>query len=342
MADALLQIEGLEQTLRRRGGIRCHSPRRAGRRAACRHRSERCRQDHAVGQLAGEIVPDAGRIHFAGADVTPLPTDRRSRLGLARSFQITSLFLDFTALDNVALGCRRMPVIPSISACRAQRARPARAGAPPRSPASASPAAPTCRSPSQPRRASQLEIAMALATSPRMLLLDEPMAGMDRRRSARMVTALRELKRELTILLIEHDVMLVSFRRPYHRPGLWPHHRVRSPRGDPCQRGRAAGLSRRARAGPCLTRPCSSLTASDQLRAEQGPVRHLVAIAPGEMVTLMGQRHGQDHDRSLDHGAYAGDGGLHPVRRPADPRPAGLSRGEARRTGAGGSAGFPT
>ena len=56
-----------------------------------------------IGQLAGEIAPDAGRIHFDGHDITALPTYRRSQLGLARSFQITSLFPDFTALDNVAL-----------------------------------------------------------------------------------------------------------------------------------------------------------------------------------------------------------------------------------------------
>ena len=56
-----------------------------------------------IGQLAGEIAADAGRIRFEGRDVTALPTDRRSQLGLARSFQITSLFLDFTVLDNVAL-----------------------------------------------------------------------------------------------------------------------------------------------------------------------------------------------------------------------------------------------
>src|SRR6201987_5035709 len=56
-----------------------------------------------ISQLAGEIVPDAGRIRFDGGDITALPIYRRSQLGLARSFQITSLFLDFTALDNVAL-----------------------------------------------------------------------------------------------------------------------------------------------------------------------------------------------------------------------------------------------
>src|SRR5207237_6306482 len=56
-----------------------------------------------IGEVTGEIAPDAGRIRFDGGDITALPVHRRSRLGLARSFQITSLFLDFTALDNVAL-----------------------------------------------------------------------------------------------------------------------------------------------------------------------------------------------------------------------------------------------
>src|SRR5262249_42025904 len=56
-----------------------------------------------IGQLAGEIAPAAGRIRFAGRDITGLPIFRRSQLGLARSFQITSLFFDFTVLDNVAL-----------------------------------------------------------------------------------------------------------------------------------------------------------------------------------------------------------------------------------------------
>jgi branched-chain amino acid transport system ATP-binding protein len=56
-----------------------------------------------IGQLTGEVVPDSGSIRFAERDITALPIYRRSALGLARTFQITSLFLDFTALDNVAL-----------------------------------------------------------------------------------------------------------------------------------------------------------------------------------------------------------------------------------------------
>src|SRR5207237_733390 len=56
-----------------------------------------------LGQLTGELAPDAGRVRFGAKDITPLPIHQRSQLGLARSFQITSLFPDFTALDNVAL-----------------------------------------------------------------------------------------------------------------------------------------------------------------------------------------------------------------------------------------------
>ncbi len=76
-----------------------------------------------IGQLTGEIAPDGGRIVFDGRDITMLPVYRRSQLGLARSFQITSLFADFTALDNVALAvqapCR--PLVPLL-ARRAERA----------------------------------------------------------------------------------------------------------------------------------------------------------------------------------------------------------------------------
>src|SRR5476651_708839 len=56
-----------------------------------------------IAQLSGQLTPDSGRIHFAGNDITQLPMYRRSALGLARSFQITSLFLDLSVLDNVAL-----------------------------------------------------------------------------------------------------------------------------------------------------------------------------------------------------------------------------------------------
>src|SRR5713101_301355 len=160
-----------------------------------------------IGELSGEIAPDDGRIRFEGGDVTLLPSWRRSRLGLARSFQITSLFADFTALDNVALA------VQAHAGHSFRFWRPARGEARLREPARAalarvgleSRADVVCANLSHGEHR-QLEIAMALATGPRMFLLDEPMAGMGPDESARMIALLRELKREQTILLIEHDM----------------------------------------------------------------------------------------------------------------------------------------
>jgi branched-chain amino acid transport system ATP-binding protein len=75
-----------------------------------------------ISQLTGQLMPNSGTVHFAGRDVTRLPSYQRSRLGLARSFQITSLLPDFTAADNVALAARRMTDTRSDSgAARARR-----------------------------------------------------------------------------------------------------------------------------------------------------------------------------------------------------------------------------
>ena len=163
-----------------------------------------------IGQLAGEIAPDGGRIEFAKADITRLPAWRRSRLGLARSFQITSLFPDFSALDNVALAVQAHAGH-SFRFWRDAREKPGL-----REPARAALArlAIAERADMLVSRLShgehrQLELAVALATRPRMLLLDEPMAGMGPDESARMVATLRELKGEITILLIEHDMEAV-------------------------------------------------------------------------------------------------------------------------------------
>ena len=160
-----------------------------------------------IGQLAGEIVPEKGRIFFHGRDITRMPTHRRSALGLARSFQITSLFLDFTVLDNVALA------VQAHTGHSFRFWRPARSEAELRVPAQSALARVglenradvICANLSHGEHR-QLEIAMALATAPRMLLLDEPMAGMGADESARVIGLLGELKREQTILLIEHDM----------------------------------------------------------------------------------------------------------------------------------------
>jgi branched-chain amino acid transport system ATP-binding protein len=163
-----------------------------------------------IGQLVGEIVSDSGSIRFGGAEITALPTYRRSQLGLARSFQITSLFSNFTALDNVALA------VQAHSGHSFRFWRDARSETELREPARAAlervglgPRGDVLVSSLSHGEHRQLEIAMALATRPRMLLLDEPMAGMGPEETTRMVALLRELKRDLTILLIEHDMEAV-------------------------------------------------------------------------------------------------------------------------------------
>jgi len=210
MADALLQVAGLSK---RFGGIvatddvdfdvpegELHAvigPNGAGKTTL-------------IAQLSGQLTADSGRIRFAGGDVTRVPAWRRSHLGLARSFQVTSLFLDHTVLDNVALAVQAH-VGHSFHFWRnarldtglRQNARAAleQVGLAHRAEVRAS-----LLSHGEHRL---LELAMALAGQPRMLLLDEPMAGLGPDESARMVDILRRLKQRYTILLVEHDMEAV-------------------------------------------------------------------------------------------------------------------------------------
>ncbi len=163
-----------------------------------------------IGQLTGEILPDAGHIRFGDRDITGLATYQRSMLGLARSFQITSLFLDFTSLDNVALAVQAHAGHSfrfwSDARQEQELRQPARAALARVGLGERADVVVANMSHGEHR---QLEIAMALATKPRMLLLDEPMAGMGPEESLRMVKTLSDLKQELTILLIEHDMEAV-------------------------------------------------------------------------------------------------------------------------------------
>ena len=163
-----------------------------------------------IAQLSGQLTADAGRIRFAGHDISVLPMYRRARLGLARSFQITSLFLDLSVLDNVALA------VQAHAGHSFRFWRDARMEMELREPARAALArvgladrADRVTSALSHGEHRLIELAMALAGRPRMLLLDEPMAGLGPEESARMVEMLRALKKELTILLVEHDMEAV-------------------------------------------------------------------------------------------------------------------------------------
>ena len=163
-----------------------------------------------ISQLTGQLLPNSGTIRFAGQDITHLPAWRRSALGLARSFQITSLLPDFTAADNVALaaqahnghsfhfwGNARKESLLRNAALSALK----RVGLEQR--------ADVVVSKLSHGEQRELELAVALATKPQLLLLDEPMAGLGITESARMVKLLQELRREVTIVLVEHDMEAV-------------------------------------------------------------------------------------------------------------------------------------
>ncbi len=163
--------------------------------------------------VSGMIVPDGGTVVFAGQDVTRLPMHRRAALGLVRSFQITHLFLHLTALENAALAVQsrtrdwgssfrfwrpttaEFPLMAEAAQTLERVGLGHRAQVPA---GSLSHGEQRC-----------LELGMALATRPRMLLLDEPMAGMGPEESQRMIELIAGLKGRLAMLLIEHDMDVV-------------------------------------------------------------------------------------------------------------------------------------
>jgi len=163
-----------------------------------------------IAQLTGHLTPHAGSVFLGDRDITRLPAYRRCGLGLARSFQITSLLSDFTAADNVALAAqahsghsfrffanaRRESGLRSTALAALQRV-------------GLNGRADVLVSKLSHGEQRELELAVALATRPRLLLLDEPMAGLGVTESARMVKLLQELRKEVTIILVEHDMEAV-------------------------------------------------------------------------------------------------------------------------------------
>jgi branched-chain amino acid transport system ATP-binding protein len=160
-----------------------------------------------IRQLSGLVAPDSGQVHYRGRDITRLPVHKRSLIGIARSFQITTVLLSMSALDNVAL---------AVQARDGHSFRfwaPARADRSLREPAMAmleqvglgERAHETAATLSHGEHR-QLEIAMALALQADLLLLDEPTAGMGPEEAGQIVEILRRLKQTKTMLLIEHDM----------------------------------------------------------------------------------------------------------------------------------------
>ncbi|MGY4474368.1 ABC transporter ATP-binding protein [Bradyrhizobium sp. USDA 3364] len=163
-----------------------------------------------ISQLTGQVMPNSGTITFAGRDVTGLPSYKRSRLGLARSFQITSLLRDFSAIDNVALAAQAHDGHSFRFWGNARKERhlrdTARAALERVGLGKRADIVVSQLSHGEQR---ELELAVALATRPQLLLLDEPMAGLGVTESARMVALLKELRKEVTIVLVEHDMEAV-------------------------------------------------------------------------------------------------------------------------------------
>ena len=160
-----------------------------------------------IAQLSGSLAPDAGRIVFGRTDITAMPQHGRVKAGLARSYQITSIFGRFSVQDNLALAVQARsgssfafwrPVRDETGLVDEARSIAAQVGLEDRLTTLAGSLA----------HAEQrsLEVGLALATNPKLLLLDEPMAGMGPEESQRMEALIQRLRATTTLLLIEHDV----------------------------------------------------------------------------------------------------------------------------------------
>jgi len=150
--------------------------------------------------LTGRHAPDRGRITFEGRDITGMPPQAIARLGISRSFQIMNLFDDYTALDNVVIATPevRRRGFSMLGTFRGESDVLARVGLAGKEHVRAKDLS------YGDRRA--LEIGVALAAKPRLLFLDEPTAGLGSEATARIARLIAELKNDLTIVLIEHDM----------------------------------------------------------------------------------------------------------------------------------------
>ena len=163
-----------------------------------------------INQISGLIFPAAGTIHFNGADITGLPANKRAELGLARSFQITSVLPGFSGLENVALAVQARMGTSYRFFARAdhdQTVNDAAMAALVEVGLAGREHTLAAHLSHGEKRA--LELAIALAMQPKLLLLDEPMAGTGHEESARLIDVLRRLKGRFSMLLVEHDMNAV-------------------------------------------------------------------------------------------------------------------------------------
>ena len=160
-----------------------------------------------IAQLSGQLKPDSGNIEFDGRSIINDSVAKRARMGMARSFQITSVVMPMTLLENAMLAVQGgsghsfgfwSPVHRDRAMETSAMSSLAEVGLEDR-------ARRTAANVSHGEQR-QLEVAMALAMKPRMLLLDEPMAGMGKEEGAMMVEILKRLRGDMTILLVEHDM----------------------------------------------------------------------------------------------------------------------------------------
>jgi branched-chain amino acid transport system ATP-binding protein len=160
-----------------------------------------------INLLSGELTASGGSIRYKGSDITRLSPDRRSRLGIGRSFQKTNIFLAFTAFENCRLAAQsRVPRALHIASDAASYAPVCEAARGALDAAGLSARAEVVASTLSHGEQRQLEIAMVLATAPEVLLLDEPLAGMGSEEAARMILLLKKITSDHALLLVEHDM----------------------------------------------------------------------------------------------------------------------------------------
>jgi branched-chain amino acid transport system ATP-binding protein len=160
-----------------------------------------------IGQISGSLSSDSGEIRFLGENITRLPPHERVKAGLARSYQITSIFRRFTVLDNLALAVQARsgssfsfwkPLSAETGLFEDARSIAGQVGL---SEKLGSIAATLAHGEQR-----ALEVGLALATRPKLVLLDEPMAGMGPQESQRMIALIHRIRAQVTVLLVEHDM----------------------------------------------------------------------------------------------------------------------------------------